>query len=324
MLFSIIVPVYNVAEYLPRCMDSLFAQEGEDYEILLVDDGSTDGASPRLCDEYAAARPGRVRVIHQENGGLGAARNTGIAAARGEYVLCVDSDDWIAGNTLAALREQIAATGADMYCFSFQYARDGGALQPAEPPFAPPDGRLHSLADTPALLLNSPSACLRLCRRSLYEGIEFPGRVWYEDLRTTPKLLLAAKTVALLPDAFYFYYMREGSIMHSANLRRNLEILDALESVRCFFAGQEAQYRDWLCFLALENSLQAARRVLMEEPKADYLPRFLGYVREHWPDYRKNPLLPRLGKKKLALLKLLEGEHYGLARRMFLLAGKLK
>ena len=328
MKFSVIVPVYNVAEYLPACIDSLLAQRCEDWEIILVDDGSTDGKCPALCDELAAAHPERIRVIHQANGGLGAARNTGLEAARGDYVLFVDSDDTLAPNTLARLAEEIEKTHADMYGFSFRYVTEAGEERPAEP--RPSAGRAGPLTlhEAPELLLDPPMSWARLCRRSLYldRGIRFPGRVWYEDLCTTPSLLLYAKRIVLLEDPFYGYLLREGSIMRSSNLRRNLEILNALDMARTPFeaAGLTEQYKPWLTYLAVTSVLDAARRVLTADPKAEYLPEFLDYVKQTYPDYRQCELLPRLGRKKLVLLRLLEGKHYTLARNLFRLAGKLK
>lgn len=101
--FSIILPVYNVAAYLERCLGSILSQNFDDYEIILVDDGSTD-ASPEICDRYAKEKCS-VRVIHQENGGLSCARNAGLAQAQGQYVWFVDSDDWIEPDALSLLHE---------------------------------------------------------------------------------------------------------------------------------------------------------------------------------------------------------------------------
>ena len=92
-LLSVIVPVYNVENYLSRCVDSILSQSGVTLEVLLVDDGSTD-ASGKICDSYAA-RDDRVKVIHKENGGLSSARNTGLDRASGDYVTFVDSDDYL-------------------------------------------------------------------------------------------------------------------------------------------------------------------------------------------------------------------------------------
>ena len=168
----------------------------------------------------------------------------------------------------------------------------------------------------------------RLCRRSLFldHDVRFPGRVWYEDLCTTPTLLLHAKSIVQLEDPFYGYLLRQGSIMRSSNLKRNLEILNALDMARAPFAqaGCLEQYRPWLTYLAVDSVLAAARRVLTVDPGADYLPEFLNYVKEYYPDYRACSLLPNLGRRKRILLKLLEGGHYRLAKSLFTLAGKIK
>ena len=216
---------------------------------------------------------------------------------------------------------------ADMYVFHYCYVTDDGE-KPGEPRLSAVTGAPVTLAEEPALLLDSPSACFRLWKRELFSDgtIRFPGRVWYEDLCTTPKALLRAGSIVQLPDSFYRYYLRAGSIMRNDNLRRNLEILNALETVRAFYEqeGVLAQYRDWLCYLAVDSVLAAARRVLLADPKAPFLPDFLSYVRQHYPDYRSCKLLPQLGRKKLILLRLVEGRHYRLAKTMFTLAGKIK
>lgn len=319
MLFSVVIPVYNVKDYLEKCVDSVLAQDCGDYEIILVDDGSTDGVSPELCDRYALASPDRIRVIHQKNQGLGGARNTGLEAARGEYLFFVDSDDRIVPHALSYLEGQIRQTHADMYLFRLFYDRDG-VLTPADPLRVPTDVVLHP-AQCPELLLESPSASVRVCRRSLFlEGqIRFPAGIWYEDLATTPKCLLHARSVVALSEPLYCYLLRDGSIMRNANLKRNLEILDVLGSVRTYYEsnGVLEPYRDVLCYLAVDNALMAAQRVLMGDPKADYLPRFLQTVAQDYPDYRQNPLLPGLGKRKMLVLSLLERRRYGTIRFLF-------
>ena len=123
MLLSIIVPVYNVEPYLRRCVDSLLDQgEFSDYEIILIDDGSTD-RSGEICEEYASTNE-KVRVLHKENGGLSSARNAGLAAANGEYVLFVDSDDYLKTGCLAALLETAYQQNADIVCFNYAYVSD--------------------------------------------------------------------------------------------------------------------------------------------------------------------------------------------------------
>lgn len=320
MRFSVIVPVYNVKEYLPECMDSLLNQACRDFEIILVDDGSTDG-SGMLCDGYRAAYPELVRTVHQPNGGLGAARNTGIDLARGDYLLFVDSDDLLEESALACLSGHIDRTGADMYTFGFSYLR-GASLSPGEG--SPLEGEHpFALEEHPELLLQTPSACLRICRREIFinHGFRFPGRVWYEDLRTTPKLLPECRSIVVLPERLYRYRIREGSIMHNPNLRRNLEILEAMEDIRQYYErqGLMGQYGSWLSVLAAENMILASQRVLMSDTNASFLPDFISYLDRCFPGYGKNPLLERLGSRKKTVLRLLQKRRYGLLRGIFLL-----
>ena len=115
-MISVIIPVYNVEKFLAECVDSVLAQTYTDWEAILVDDGATD-ASGAMCDAYAAKDP-RIRVIHRENGGLSAARNTGLKAARGEYVYFLDSDDYIEPDTLALLLETAEREQADVVFFA--------------------------------------------------------------------------------------------------------------------------------------------------------------------------------------------------------------
>ena len=114
--------------------------------------------------------------------------------------------------------------------------------------------------------------------------------------------------------------------MRNPDLRRNLEILNAVETVRAWFERENAleRFRPWLSYLAVDSVLAGARRVLMSGPRAEFRPEFLGYVYEKFPDYRSNALLPRLGRKKLIFLRLLEGKRYKLAKTLFELANKLK
>ena len=182
VVLSIVIPVYNTANYLESCLSSVLAGDWADCEILLVDDGSTDGISPGLCDRLSEAHPGLVRVIHQENLGLGGARNSGLEAARGEYLFFLDSDDTIPPHALTTLKEAIRKTGAEI--IAFQFLTDDG--EGHRTPYCANAVQLDTPFTTrqkPEFLLSIPSACCRIWRRSLFlsSGIRFPSRVWYEE-----------------------------------------------------------------------------------------------------------------------------------------------
>ncbi len=325
MKFSVIVPVYNVSAYLQECVDSLTAQTFDDYEIILVDDGSSDG-SEMLCDGFRAAFPDRVRVIHQKNSGLGAARNKGMAAAQGEYLLFVDSDDYISRDTLRILDGAIRKTDAAMVIFGFSYVWPDHMVPGEASPLAglPP----VTLEEHPELLLHSPSTWLRVWHRSLFDNPElrFPDRVWFEDLRTTAKALTQCPGVAVIPDRLYYYRQREGSILHNENLRRNLEILDAMDDLLDYFGrhGLMDRYGAWLECLAVENMILASQRVLMRDPDADFLPEFIGYLAHRFPGYERGELLSHLGRKKRMVFWLLRKRKYRLLRSIFQLRNRMR
>lgn len=324
MRFSVIIPVYNVQEYLQGCIDSVLANDCSDCEILLVDDGCTDGVCPGICDENARAHPGLIRVIHQENRGLGGARNTGLEEAKGDYLFFVDSDDTISANALTILKQAIDESHADVYAFQL-YSHDGQGsktlIQASKP-----EGVPFSLAEKPEFLLSLPAAWARIWKRELFlsTGIRYPSRVWYEDIRTSTKLFAAAKSIVSLPDALYWYLQRPGSIMNSGNVLRSREILWAFDDVLAWFReqGLEAKYRNELCRLAVDHILLAAVvRVSRVDPKSELLNELLAYMDEHFPDYRNNPYVPQLSGLHKLLLRLAQHRKFGLIRLLFKLKG---
>ena len=130
MLISYLVPVYNVEKYIRQCLDSILVQKGADFEVVLLDDGSTD-SSGAICDEYARAHPGIIRVIHKENEGLLATRRRGFQEARGDWFLCVDSDDYIFENHLQTIVEAIRQYDCDMLMFDAQSFYPDGHTEPS-------------------------------------------------------------------------------------------------------------------------------------------------------------------------------------------------
>lgn len=222
MKLSIIVPIYNVAPYLRKCVDSLLAQDISDYEIILVDDGSTDN-SGAIADEltaYPQPLPKRrgvlMKVIHQENKGLSAARNTGIAVAQGEYIMFVDSDDYLQPNVLRTLMEQIERDNLDVLRFRYQNVRESGEA------FAPyrdmTNYNDYSPAPTDGLTFlnermgNQCYAWQFILRSKLCQEEIFTPSIYFEDTDWTPRMLLLAKRVASTELVVYNYLWREGSI----------------------------------------------------------------------------------------------------------------
>ncbi|HIV67522.1 MAG TPA: glycosyltransferase family 2 protein [Candidatus Butyricicoccus stercorigallinarum] len=318
MKFSVVIPVYNVKDYLEKCVQSVLAQRGE-YEILLVDDGSTDG-SGALCDALAARAPETIRVIHKPNGGLGDARNVGLEHARGEYLVFLDSDDYLDPSMLEELSRTVEETRAEIVTFGFRVDNGGDTSQVCIDPL--PEGRVFTLADTPELLLALPNAWTRIYARRLFldSGIRYPGRVWYEDIRTTTKLFAVARSVVSVHRPYYYYVVRENSITRNKNIARNREIIDAFDDLLGWYRehGLFARYRDELCRLAIDHLFLAASvRVLTADPKHALLGEFYSYMREHFPDFEKNRYAAQLPRAKKLAFALLLRRRYRLLAALF-------
>lgn len=321
MLFSIVIPVYNVEEYLRPCVNSVLANDCTNCEIILVDDGSTDGVSPELCDALAAEHPGLIRVIHQENRGLGGARNTGLEAACGEYLLFVDSDDTIDPSSVAKLRAAVEESGAEIVAFHLASDDGEGNLTPVKASYFC-SGEAFSLREKPEFLLSQPSACCRVWKRELFlrTGIRYPSRVWYEDIRTSTKLFAAAQSICTIDEYLYRYLQRPGSIMNSGQLERCAEILDAFDDILGWFGEQKllGTYREELTRLAVDHILLAATvRVARVDPRHPLLKRFSAYMEEHFPGYEANRYLAQLPGLHKLLVKLIQKKHYSVIRLLF-------
>ena len=218
-LISVIVPIYNVAACLPRCLDSILAQTYTNLEILLVDDGSSDN-SLEICQTYAAKDP-RIRVSHQANQGVSAARNAGLAQAQGEYISFVDPDDWLAPQALARLCEAIQAAQASVAWGDFTYAYDNGADK--FPPAVLCAGESAVLSPEEFICAASPRSdfgvCNKLFARQLIAAARFnPQYTQGEDLAFLTELLPKIHSVVYVNKKIYFYYQRPHSAQHSGKI----------------------------------------------------------------------------------------------------------
>ncbi len=205
---SVLVPVYNVASFLPRCLDSLAAQTMRDIEILLIDDGSSD-ESGAICDAYAA-RDLRFRVIHQENHGLSHVRNRSLEEAVGEYLMFVDADDWVEPDFCEVPWRCAVERGADLVFFRYQRTREDGAILPLAG--LVPTGQIDKRTALDLLFGASGSYVWdKLWKRSLFRDIRFPEVPAYADVGTTYRPLLQAERFFSLDRVLYYYRKRRGS-----------------------------------------------------------------------------------------------------------------
>lgn len=217
-LLSVIVPVYNVEKYLKRCLESILVQSWNDYEIILVDDGSTD-SSAQICDLYAEKYE-MIRVIHKENKGLSDTRNRGIEKASGEYVYFPDSDDWLEPNTFSELSDVIEELTYDIISFNREFVTS------EEDKLISAKSRIQKLSGKQALLEMLKQRDVtgfandKIYRKKLFldNDIEFPVGKYYEDLGTNYKLFLKATKVYVTNQKYYHYLITNpDSITQSWN-----------------------------------------------------------------------------------------------------------
>lgn len=319
-LISIVIPVYNVAELLGRCVDSVLAQTYQNLEIILIDDGSTD-SSRELCDAYAR-QDSRIRVIHQTNHGLSAARNAGLAAASGEFISFVDSDDAIAPTLIEHLLDPCLAHHLDLSICSFAEFSSNLPLLDAEPASGT---RLTTIIDTLTnMLLDrgfTVSAWGKLYARSIFHEVHFPVGRLYEDVGTTYRLVLQCDKIAISDSPLYFYYQNPDSITQQPFSNQKLDLVlltdqmcDDLES---WSKTQSSAIRQKITYLSQERRMHArfsilrqivlapapttpeARRELMSTQST-----IIKYIRENRRYITKNPFATTRDKIALRSLQL--------------------
>jgi CDP-glycerol glycerophosphotransferase len=209
---SVVVPIYNVEDYLAECLESIATQTFADLEAILVDDGSTDG-SAAIAEAYVA-RDGRFKLLSQPNAGLGAARNTGTDAATGEYLAYVDSDDRLPPRAYERLVGAADRTGSDFAAGNVLRLTGRGTTQTAALLRAFARTRLRTHVTRHRALLADRLAWNKLWRRSFWDahGYRWPEGVLHEDIPVTIPAHFAARSVDVLADTVYFWRLREGSI----------------------------------------------------------------------------------------------------------------
>lgn len=229
---SVIVPIYNVAPYLRNCVNSILNQTFRDFELILVDDGSTDGCS-KICDEYAL-KDKRVKVFHKKNGGLSDARNFGIDHSKCKYVSFIDSDDTIEIDMFSILYKNISKNEADIsICGLFDCYIDRKIPQCSEKSFGVLSGK-EALKEALEGWRFSVNAVNKLYKRELFEGIRFPEGKLSEDVFTIPKVLALASKVVFTTEPKYNYIHRVGTITTSSFKLNDLNVIEGYEDILKF------------------------------------------------------------------------------------------
>lgn len=234
-LVSIIVTIYNIEQYVPQCIETILNQTYNNIEVLLIDDGSTDN-SGLICEQYTKI-DNRILLIKQDNQGLSEARNTGLSACRGKYVIFVDGDDWIDLNMTEVLISAVLRNEAEACCCGFTIESND---HQSKHPVAINEAACSGIEGLNSILNGQTNEQVwnKIWKRELFDSVTFPKGCNYEDVATVWRLLLKCNTFVVIPDICYHYRLREGSITNRKAAENRFEHwqnakerLDAVSSI---------------------------------------------------------------------------------------------
>lgn len=299
-LVSVIVPVYNVEQFLEKCIESICCQTYSQMEIILVDDGSTD-RSGAVCDEWAQKDP-RIRVIHKQNGGLSDARNAGIEIAVGSWLMFVDSDDTIAPDTIERLHQAATEYDCEMAVCNIVRTYDDGTTEP----FYHPVDQLTVWAGKQRFeTLKQPSACNKLFRAELFHEVRFPKGKFYEDTFVYHVLAHQASRIVLTGHDGYYYLSRKESILgHPTYTDR---YFDFVEAVYCrmvyLIEHQIPYYAEEACLSMYAAVANAEKYIVKTKENAKKRGQMRRWYRKAYLHLMKQPDTRLRQKLRLVLLR---------------------
>lgn len=298
---SVIIPIYNVEAYLERCLNSVVEQTYKNLQIILVDDGSTDRC-PEICDAWAA-KDIRIIVVHQANRGVGAARNAGLEAATGEFLIQIDSDDYIAPQAIELLVRAANQTSADMVICDFLQGGVSDYQFPSKSDMSSIECIDRQAALTRIYIddhhaLQYAASWGKLYRRNLFAGICYPEGKIFEDIYVTHRLIFQCKKIAVLSDKLFYYFQRPGSIMNTAFSMKKLDYLQALVERVSFFTKHDLRELACIAYDELLHALiweySRTRDVLNSEEGMQYVVNLYrkvykkGYASRRYPQETSN------------------------------------
>lgn len=309
---SVIIPVYNVENYLRKCLNSLVNQTLKDIEIIVVNDGTLDN-SQEIIDEYVKKYPKKVVSIIQENGGQGAARNTGLLHAKGEYIGYVDSDDYVEENMYEELYKKAKEEDSDIVICGNNVVKENYDF-------------LSKEDVDKEFLLGKMAVWNKIYKKNIIvdNKIQFRSKVWYEDLDFTMKVYFSSKKISYVDKPLYNYLLREGSTMNNNNIKRNLELIEAFDSLIDYCKDKKIynKVKDEIEFLCIYHMyIFAITRVLNTnnnyKAKIAIINKFRDYINSNFPNFKQNKYLYLLPKRRKLIYNLINSKFYCIIMGIF-------
>jgi len=303
---SIIVPVYNVERYLEECLNSILNQSFQNFEVILVNDGSSD-RSAIICNEFTKM-DSRIKVIHKKYGGVSSARNIGVSVARGEYIGFVDSDDRIDKDMYKRLMNLCLQTESEIAICRLGREIDGKLINPVQSGFIKELDHVDAMRELYKGQLYRFSLCNKLFKKSCFDNITFPeGRI-HEDLSTTYKLFSQSKKSAYTNYIGYIYVKRTNSILTSQFNEKRMDAFlgwaEILEFMSEKYVGLTKEFISCFTYGCVDNIYYILNQVEETNQAKQYLNSIRKLVRKHYKKIILNELLSMKYKTTITLMVL--------------------
>ncbi len=310
MKISVIIPVYNVYDYLDKCLSSLVNQTDTNFEVIIVNDGSTDD-SQKIIDKYVSENANMHSYI-KENGGLASARNYGLKKATGDYILFLDSDDYYELNTIEVLKKE-AQNDDDIITFQMYIDENNKIteqnMEMEEFVFS------ENIPASKRLLLYNPSACDKMFKKELFvkNDFEFIECTYYEDLGTIPLLAMYTDKIKFTKHYLYHYLKRENSTMNKVKYNAKIEdIFLMIERIATTFKAKKLydKYKEEIEYIYIHHLLRAASIRFLNYDKYDMVDKIRKIIKENYPKFKENKYFQKYGFKRKLMCKLIYKGHY--------------
>lgn len=314
---SVIIPIYNSELFLDECLNSVVNQTYSNFEIILINDGSTDN-SLSICKKYQSKYK-NIIIIDQNNHGQGYARNIGIKKSKGHYVTFIDSDDWVSNNLLRKMYDFSENGNVDVVVADIYKNKNGKNSY-----FS--NFQKLSTNDNTNLIISHPGPVCKLIKKSIFTDNElfFPEGLFYEDLGTMPMLGVYARKIVNIEEGLYYYRIRENSTMQQKVFNPKLDdIFIIMEILESFFKGNK-KYDEELEYLYIEHLLYSAslRYLEYKETLKSQISKIYDIINLNFPEWNSNLLYEKRNIKFKLITKLIFKKKYRTVRFLKLIGGK--
>ena len=305
-IISIIVPIYNVGKYLPRCIESILNQTFNNFELILVNDGSTDNSGV-VCDDYAK-KDTRIKIIHKSNGGVSSARNAGLYVAKGEYIGFVDPDDYIDKNMYEKLYRLCIDNNSDIAICRFNREINGKIQNKESTEEIIELNNMEAMNELFKGNLYRFSLCNKLFSKKCFNDVLFPEERIHEDLSTTYKLFANSKKAVYINYCGYIYVRRENSILTSTYNEKRLQAFIAWDEIIEFIDKNYYEIIEQVIatftYWCVDNILYILNQVNNSKKKNNYLNIIQKYTTKYYIYIKRNNILSRSYKLRIRIFNI--------------------